>query len=101
MKISIVGRPVPKTPLPVKRRSLQYERFIEELYRSPRECHTQKRFVPAAMKGSLQVMSRGKRAIPRLPPKSGRTARRAPSTLLLNRSNVRRKPAARGRTQGL
>ncbi|MGH7943214.1 MAG: hypothetical protein ACREFR_19315 [Limisphaerales bacterium] len=85
---------------PFKRRRLQYERFMEELYRSPRERHTQKQFVPTAMKGSLQVISRGKRAIPRLRPKSGRTARRVPSTLLLNRGNVRRKPAARGRTQG-
>jgi hypothetical protein len=71
---------------------------MEELCRSPRERHTQKRFVPVAMSFSLQSASPRKLATSRPQTKSTRPAHR-PSTLQLNRSNVKRKPAARGRTR--
>lgn len=76
------------------------ERHIADLYRAGREDHTQRKFVPAAMDRSLVSRKRGKSPAARPQPKlaAGRD-RRSPSTLRLNRSNVRRKPAARGRTQ--
>ncbi|HEU6447899.1 MAG TPA: hypothetical protein VFV23_05635 [Verrucomicrobiae bacterium] len=94
-------------PLPGRRRdgltkagTDKPERFgTGELHRGRREDHTQRGFVPAAMEAALEM-------VPRKPAKrgsaskgAGRNRRRSPSTLLLNNSNVKRKPAGRGRTR--
>lgn len=83
-------------------RQLKPERFIEEIYRGARERHTQKKFAPVAMTASLQTISRWK--TPRRRPRSKAAATGTawqywPSTFQLNRTNVKRKPAARGRAR--
>src|SRR5882757_8472739 len=96
------------TPLPGKRRGRdikppadQPERFLtEEFHVGRREDHTQKIFVPEAMNRLLVTTNRWAEPIPRPQRKSGgRVRRRSPSTLHLNRSNVKRKSKARGRTK--
>jgi hypothetical protein len=99
MKISVTGTTVRASPLSLKRRHLKPERFAGDLYRSPREDHTQKHFVPATITNSLQTTKRRKSTPSRLQPKAREAAQRGASTLLLNRSNVKRKPSARGRTR--
>ena len=79
------------------RRRLKPERFADEIYREGRESHTQKRFIPKAMKLSLATTSRRKSSMRHSEyESSGRTLQRSPSTLRLNRSHVKHKPAARG-----
>lgn len=90
---------MPNTAWSSKDRQFQPDRFMNEIYRSPRECHTQKKYVSAAMNQSLQPVSRWKSSVPRSRPKTGQPDRRVISTLLLNRSNVKRKSPARGRTR--
>lgn len=77
------------------------ERFVvEELHRGRRENHTQKKFVSRAMNGSLITTRPWKLPTPETRrPGGGRTRRRSPSTLHLNRSNAKRKASARGRTK--
>lgn len=76
---------------------MEPERFSEDITRGRRESHTQKNFVPAAMSFSLAIRNRWKAAASRAQAKGGgRTRKRSPSTRLLNQSNVKRKPAARG-----
>ncbi|HEV2455215.1 MAG TPA: hypothetical protein VGY98_13205 [Verrucomicrobiae bacterium] len=99
MKISVTGTTVPERPLSLKRRQLKPERFAGDLYRSPREDHTQKHFVPAAMTNSIQTTNRRKSTPSHSQPKARQPSQRGASTLLLNRSNVKRKPSARGRTR--
>ncbi|HEX9046516.1 MAG TPA: hypothetical protein VF988_05770 [Verrucomicrobiae bacterium] len=73
------------------------ERFlVEEFHRGRREEHTQGKFVPTAMNLALQPRVRTKPmpAEP-LPATGSRPRRRSPSTYLLNRTNVNRKPSAR------
>lgn len=71
----------------------------EEIYR-PREPHTQKKFVQRAINLTLAPGNDSKNPADRPAPIAGaRASRRSPSTLRLNRSNVKRKPAARGRTR--
>jgi|SRR5580658_4384134 hypothetical protein len=66
--------------------------------RAARENHTQRKFVPAAMYFSLTMRSQWKSPRPEPPLKPGGRARHhRPGTHLLNTSNVKRKPAARGR----
>ena len=76
-------------------------RFLTEEYHiGRREDHTQKRFVPQAMNLTLVTTSRWTEPLPRPAAKGGgRTARRSPSTLRLNNSNVKRKSRARGRSR--
>jgi hypothetical protein len=82
----------------LKLRQVPPGRINDELRRSPRERHTQDQFVPIAVSLSLQTAGRWKSPAPRPGPKStGGT--RSYSTLQLNRSNVKRKPTARGRTR--
>jgi len=99
MKIHASGKTILEPPSNLKRRQLKPERFIDEVYRSGRERHTQKKFVPAAMNFSLETSSRWKQPLSRPQSKAGRALWRSPSTLRLNRSNVKRKPSARGRTR--
>jgi hypothetical protein len=77
------------------------ERFVvEEIHHGRRENHTQKKFVPMAVKLSLWATSRWKPNAPKPRRKGGgRIRQRSPSTLYLNRSNVKRKSAARGRSR--
>jgi len=76
------------------------ERFTEEISRGRREEHTQKKFVPVAMNGSLLTKNRRKLAVAKPQPLAGAQGQwPSPSTLQLNRSNVKHKPAARGRTR--
>lgn len=70
---------------------------MEDVYRGGREEHTQKKFVPTAMNESLVTTSRWKAPARRPQRVDGIQSRRSPSTLELNRSNVKHKPAARGR----
>lgn len=71
----------------------------EDIYR-PRERHTQRRFVPAAMNLTLVTTSRWAEPMPRPQRKGGgRIHRRSPSTSQLNYSNVKRKATARGRAK--
>jgi len=82
----------------LNQRRLDPGRFVEEISRGRREKHTQKKFAPAAMYFSLSMMKRWK--TPAAGPKAksgGRVRKHSPSTLLLGKSNVKRKPAARGR----
>jgi len=68
------------------------------------ENHTQKQFVPAAMYFSLTLSRQLKPAPPKPESQGGRTRQHSPSTLLLNRSNVKRKaaaPRARARTKAM
>ena len=101
MKIDAPGKNIPKRSLTLKRPRRQPERSVDEIYRTGRERHTQKKFVPAAMNFSLETGSRWKApaARARSGGGTGRVQRRSPSTLQLNRSNVKRKPSARGRTR--
>lgn len=82
-------------------RQLKPEQFSGEIYRGARECHTRKRFVARAMNYSFVAGSRGKSpaARPRSKVAVGTAWYYWPGTFLLNRSNVKRKPAARGRTR--
>lgn len=98
MKIRVSGKSISKHPLTLERRELKPERFIEKEYRSGRERHTQKRYIPAAVNYSLETRSRWKSPVARARTPESRP-RRSPSTLQLNRSNVKRKPSARGRTR--
>jgi len=83
----------------------QPERFSTgELHRGRREDHTPKRFVPAAQEAALRQsnLQEGDSCKSPAPKKhfaSGRISRRSPSTLLLNRTNVKRKSSARGRAR--
>jgi len=77
------------------------ESFLEDIHRGPRENHTQRKYYPVAMNLSLVTRSRWKPPLPQprifldiAPP-------RRPGTFALNSSNVKRKPAARGRTRSL
>lgn len=82
----------------INQQRMEPEHFTEHLARSLRESHTQKEFVPKAMGFSLAVKSRWKAAASRAGAKrTGRVRARSPSTRLLNKTNVKRKPAARGR----
>jgi hypothetical protein len=84
---------------PLNQRWIEPGWFVEKSFRGARENHTQKKYLPLAMEFSLLAASRWKP--PRCPPppsRSSRTRSRSPSTLRLNLSNVKRKPAARGRT---
>ena len=79
------------------RRRIKPERFADEIYREGRENHTQKRFISKAMNSSLATTSRRKLPMHHSEyESSGRTLQRSPSTLRLNRSHVKHKPAARG-----
>ena len=98
INVHISKRSNPEYPVALKLRQAKSERSIEETYRSPRERHTQKQFVPVAMNASLQAPSRWKSPAPKPRAKSA-ISERSPSTLRLNRSNVKRKPSARGRTR--
>jgi hypothetical protein len=72
--------------------------FVTDLYRGPRENHTQKKYVPVAMASALAAERRRRPAMPRPQHEVGGTMDlRSPSTLRLNRSNVKRKAASRGR----
>jgi len=73
------------------------ERFlVEEFHRGRREDHTQGKFVPAAMNLSPRPRLRTKpMSAEPLPKTGGRQRQRSPSTYLLNRTNVKRKPSAR------
>lgn len=96
----IMGKNIPGNRIAlVNHRRNEPERFVEKIFRGAREHHTQKKYVPMAMNFSLLATSRWKPPKRRPPASSaGRTGLRSPSTLRLNRSNVKRKPAARGRT---
>lgn len=80
-------------------RQLQPERFIKEIDRGPRENNTRKTFVPIAMNSSLRTINRWKTSLPRPQPATIQPVRHWPSTLQMNRSNVKRKAAARGRAR--
>ena len=88
------------TGLAMDFRQLKPERFINEISRGARERHTQKKFVPRAMNISLKPASRWKESRPQ--PRSTAASRTEgyywSSTQQINRSNVKRKPAARGHT---
>ena len=77
------------------------ERFLtEEFHVGRREDHTQKRFVPEAMDLTLVTTSRWADPLPQPKRKGGgRSRRRSPSTLQLNKSNPKRKSRARGRSK--
>jgi len=98
--MNVSGRTNPENTSKLGRAQLRPGHFTEEMYRCAREEHTQKRFVPRAMDFSLETASRWKPAVPRPESKGGgRAALRSPSTFLWDRSNVKRKPSARGRTR--
>jgi hypothetical protein len=81
----------------LSRRRLKPERFADEIYREGRENHTQKRFIPKAMKSALATTPRWKSPMRRSEYESGgRTLHRSPNTLRLNSSHVKHKPATRG-----
>ena len=78
-------------------RRIKLKRFVDEIYREGRESHTQKRFISKAMNSSLTTTSRWKSPMRRPEyESSGRPLHRSPSTLRLNSSHVKHKPAARG-----
>ncbi len=79
------------------RRRVKPERFADETYREGRENDTQKRFISKAMKSALATTGRWKVPMRHSEYESGgRTLQRSPSTLRLNSSHVKHKPAARG-----
>ena len=98
MNTSVSGSIFGENPaLTVDFRQLRPEQYIKEISRGARERHTQKQFVPRAMNLSLKATNRWK--APRPQPRAIETASHySPSTRQLNRSNVKRKPAARGHT---
>ena len=82
----------------INQRRMEPERFSEDITRGRRERHTQKEFIPKAMSFELAIRNRWKAAAALPKAKNGgRVRARSPSTRLLNKSNVKRKPAARGR----
>jgi hypothetical protein len=82
----------------ISQKRMEPERFSEDITRGRRERHTQKTFIPRAMSFSLAIRNRWKAAASQPKAKGGGRARtRSPSTRLLNKTNVKRKPAARGR----
>lgn len=85
----------------IRRPARQPARYLTvEFHQEEREEHTQGKFVPAAMNLSLAGKNRWKRRVPE--PRhaaAGRIRLRPPGTLQTNNSNIRRKPAARGRAK--
>jgi hypothetical protein len=82
----------------ISQQRMEPERFSEDITRGRRERHTQKTFIPKAMSFSLAIRNRWKAVASRPKVKVGGRARsRSPSTRLMNKTNVKRKPAARGR----
>ncbi|HTV63021.1 MAG TPA: hypothetical protein VMH30_10690 [Verrucomicrobiae bacterium] len=92
------GRILRKT---IQRPAGQPARYLTvEFHQEEREEHTQGKFVPAAMNLSLAAKDRRKRRAPEAPHRAaGRIRLRAPGTLQTDNSNIRRKPAARGRAK--
>jgi hypothetical protein len=79
------------------RRRIKPEHFADEIYQEGRESHTQKRFISKVMNSSPATTSRWKSPTRRPEyESSGRPLHRSPSTLRLNSSHVKHKPAARG-----
>jgi hypothetical protein len=94
----MIARPISKgLSGSLMRRQIKPESYVDEIYREGRQSHTQKKFVPKAMKASLAVTSRRKAPLRHSPYESTvRTLQRSPSTLRLNRSSVKHKSAGRG-----
>ena len=73
------------------------DRFMDEKYRAGRENHTQKKYAPLAIAASLVTHNRLRPPMARVHETADTMGLRSHSTLRLNRSNVKRKAAARGR----
>ncbi|HTR41729.1 MAG TPA: hypothetical protein VMH87_08960 [Pseudomonadales bacterium] len=84
----------------IEQRRSEPEPFSEEMARGSRESHLQNKFFPAAMYFSLSMRSRWNIAALKPNAKAADCVRkRSPGTLRLDKNNVKRKPAVRGRIE--
>jgi hypothetical protein len=96
MNAIFFGKLIPENRIEtLGQRLVKPEWFVDKKDRGSREKHTQKKFVPAAIKASLATAHRRRSPLTRSQPgTSSRTLHRG-STLLLNRS-LKRKASLRG-----